>query len=150
MPKQLSCYDVANYFLSLVDEDIGDSITNLKLQKLLYYAQGFSLVLFNKPLFKENIEAWAHGPVVPQIYHKYKEYGAKPLEPPPTMDFAMYDGDVKDLLNKVYELYGQFSAWKLRDMTHEEDPWIKGNNRVDKIIKEDDLKRYFITQIEEE
>jgi uncharacterized phage-associated protein len=51
-------------------------MSNLKLQKLMYYAQGFSLVLFNKPLFPERIEAWIHGPVIPAVYHKYKGYGA--------------------------------------------------------------------------
>ena len=61
----LSCYDVAQYFLAKADEDAGDLMSNLKLQKLVYYAQGFALVLLEKPLFPERIEAWIHGPVVP-------------------------------------------------------------------------------------
>src|SRR5450631_518283 len=59
----LTARAVADYFLSLVDEEAGDSLSNLKLQKLVYYAQGFSLALTGKRLFDEAIEAWEHGPV---------------------------------------------------------------------------------------
>ena len=65
----ISCQDVANYFLSLCDEDAGDLISNLKLQKLVYYAQGFHLAISGEPLFDEKIMAWEHGPVIPQLYH---------------------------------------------------------------------------------
>ena len=57
----LSAHEIAKYFVSLVDEEAGDSISNLKLQKLLYYAQGFSLAFFDRPLFSESIKAWASG-----------------------------------------------------------------------------------------
>lgn len=66
------CTDVAKYFLSLQGNDAGDAISNMKLQKLLYYAQGFALALLDKPLFDEDFEAWAHGPVLRCIYNKYK------------------------------------------------------------------------------
>ncbi len=144
----LTCFDVANYFLTLADEDVGDSISNLKLQKLVYYAQGFSLALRGEALFDEAIEAWAHGPAIRELYHEYKEHGANAIEKPENVDFAKYDDDVKSLLNQVYEEYGQFSAWKLREMSHEEEPWAKGNAKADKIIITKDLKKYFLTQIE--
>lgn len=145
----LSCLDVANYFLCLANEDVGDSISNLKLQKLVYYSQGFSLALRDKPLFNEQIEAWAHGPAIPELYHKYKNYGANAIDKPENVDFTKYGDDVKSLLNQVYEEYGQFSAWKLREMSHEEEPWKRGNARADKVINNDDLKAFFLTQIED-
>lgn len=55
----LTCYDIADYFLSLCDDDNGDLISNLKIQKLVYYAQGFSLAINDKPLFEEKIQAWS-------------------------------------------------------------------------------------------
>ena len=61
----------ADYEMGYTDE----LITNLKLQKLLYYAQGCVMALTDEPLFDEDIQAWEHGPVVPEIYHKYKSYG---------------------------------------------------------------------------
>ncbi|WP_208932366.1 Panacea domain-containing protein [[Haemophilus] ducreyi] len=60
-----------NYFLSQCNsEENGDLISNLKIQKLVYYAQGFSLAINNKPLFSEKIQAWTHGPVTPELYNK--------------------------------------------------------------------------------
>jgi uncharacterized phage-associated protein len=147
---EFSCLDIAKYFLTLADEDIGDSISNLKLQKLVYYAQGFSLALYDKPLFKEHIEAWEHGPVIPSLYNKYKAYGANPIPTPKNIDFSKYDKQTKSLLNQIYEEYGQFSAWKLRDMSHAEEPWIKGNARPNKIVTNNDLKGLFATLVEDE
>ena len=149
MPNELTCRDVAEYFLSLVDEDSGDTITNLKLQKLVYYAQGFNLALFNKPLFKEHIEAWQHGPVTPVLYNKYKIYESNPIPKPKRLDFTKFDSKTKSLLNVIFEEYGQFSAWKLRDMSHLTPPWIKGDKILSKLITNEDLKSYFSTQIED-
>ena len=118
----LSAIDVARYFLSLTDDETGDLITNLKLQKLLYYAQGFHLCLFSEPLFLDRIEAWAHGPVVADVYHAYKEHGSNPI-PTEEIDFSIYDAQTMEFLNNIYNEFGQYSAWKLREMTHEEPPW---------------------------
>lgn len=141
----LSCHDVADYFLSLADEDAGDLISNLKLQKLVYYAQGFHLALYDEPLFAEPILAWTHGPVIPDLYHAYKDYGSGPIPKPTDLDFCIFSEQQIELLNEVYAVYGQFSAWKLRNMTHEEDPW-KGAEINDKIT-EKALKKYFKTQL---
>ena len=67
-------FDVAEYLLSKADATEND-MTHMKLQKLLYYCQGFSLVLLGHPLFPEVIEAWLHGPVVPVVYQAFKHYG---------------------------------------------------------------------------
>lgn len=68
----LSAIDVAKYLLILVDREAGDAITQLKLQKLMYIAQGIHLALYDKPLLKEEIEAWQHGPVVRELYNEFK------------------------------------------------------------------------------
>lgn len=117
-----TAHDVARYFVSLVDEEAGDSISNLKLQKLLYYAQGFNLAFYDKPLFGESIKAWMHGPVVPQVYHEYKDFGSGPVSVIP-VNLDDYSDQVRSLLDDVYTVYGQFSASKLRDLTHEEPTW---------------------------
>ena len=147
----LTCFDVAKYFLSLCnDEESGDLISNLKIQKLVYYAQGFSLAINNKPLFKEKIQAWTHGPVVPELYNKYKDYGSGAL--PSTnldIDFDKFSDEDKELLDDVYDVYGQFSAWKLRNMTHEEAPW-KSSYQPGKSneISNEKLREYFLTLVE--
>ena len=72
----LTCFDVAKYFLALAnDVESGEGISNLKMQKLVYYAQGLYLAKYNKALFKEKIKAWQHGPVIPKLYYKFKKYG---------------------------------------------------------------------------
>ena len=119
----LICFDVADYFLAKTEEDAGDTISNLKLQKLVYYAQGFALAILGHALFEEKIEAWQHGPVVPELYQKYKSYGAGGIPMPEHVDYSKFSKDVQKLLDDVYYVYGQFSAWKLRNMTHEETPW---------------------------
>ncbi|BAZ81967.1 MAG: Panacea domain-containing protein [Sphaerospermopsis kisseleviana] len=144
----LSCHDVAKYFLSQADEDAGDLISNLKLQKLLYYAQGFHLALYNEPLFPEPVEAWIHGPVVPEVYHEYKNFASSAIPIPEDIDFSIYDEKTVDLLDEVYSVYGQFSAWKLRNMTHNEEPWK--DTDVSDVITHECLKKYFKTQLLDE
>ena len=141
----LTVKKVAEYFLSLSDEDLGDMISNLKLQKLCYYAQGFSLALYNKPLFKEEIVAWNHGPVVPELYREYKEYGANGI-PVPNVDLTKYTKEEKELMNEVYTVYGQFSAWKLVNMTHSEAPW--SNVNINEVISVEGMKSFFDTLVD--
>ncbi len=70
-----SAYDIANYFLKLSDEDSGERLSNMKLQELLYYAQGFHIALHDIPLFEDSILAWIHGPVVAKESYEYKKHG---------------------------------------------------------------------------
>ena len=143
----LSAHTVADYFLAKVAIEEGELISNLKLQKLLYYAQGFHLALYGDSLFKENLEAWNHGPVVREIYNRFKEYGASPLPRPDDFDGQKYDDALSAFLDEVYDVYGQFSAWKLREMTHEETPWKDAYARNRGVISHDSMREYFKTQV---
>ncbi|MBW4552995.1 MAG: DUF4065 domain-containing protein [Aphanocapsa sp. GSE-SYN-MK-11-07L] len=142
----LGCQDVAKYFLSLTDEDSGDLISNLKLQKLVYYAQGFHLALYDEPLFEERIEAWTHGPVVPDLYSAYKHLGLNAIPRPTDLDFSVYDERTRELLDEVYQVHGQFSAWKLCNMTHDEPPW-KNAIANGGVITASSMKEFFKTQL---
>ncbi|MFC1736958.1 Panacea domain-containing protein [Candidatus Hydrogenedentota bacterium] len=141
----LTALDVAKYFLSKMSDECGDVISNLKLQKLVYYAQGFHLALMGRPLFKEQIKAWQHGPVIPSLYDKYKEYEARGIPRPDSIDLSKYDKPTVELLDEVYEVFGQFSAWKLRNMTHEEPPWK--DTPMGGVITCPAMKKYFETQL---
>jgi uncharacterized phage-associated protein len=135
----------ANYFLALQDADAGDLISNLKLQKLLYYAQGLYLASTGQPLFEDSIQAWMHGPVVPTVYHSFKSFGAKPLPVPKGFDPMVISAKQRGFLDEVYRIYGQFSAWKLRSMTHDEPPYrdAASKKRPIKIISHASMKDYF-------
>lgn len=137
--------DVANCFLYLDSENEGDGISNLKLQKLVYYAQGFYSAIFDKPLFTNKISAWAHGPVVAELYHSYKVHGSNPI---PCVDFdrSSLTQEEFELIGEVFEVFGQYSAWKLRSMTHEESPWLNHENTADDIPFQE-IAEYFKNRI---
>jgi uncharacterized phage-associated protein len=141
----LNCYDIANYFLAQVDEDAGDLISNPKLQKLVYYAQGINLALYNQPLFPEPLEAWIHGPVIPVLFYTYKRHEAGAIPPPEDLDFSIYNPQTRELLDEVYVVFGQYSAWKLYKMTHEELPWK--NTSIGSEISLELMSDYFKTQV---
>lgn len=115
--------DVARYFLAQQEEEAGDLISNLKLQKLCYYAQGLALATRDQPFFESPIEAWLHGPVVPALYREYRSYGSAPIPAPADFDVAKIAAADRMILDDVHTYYGQFSAWRLRQMTHGEAPW---------------------------
>lgn len=141
-----NAFTIANYFLKLADDDSGELLSNMKLQKLLYYAQGFHLAIYYEPLFKERIFAWTHGPVVAEVYYKYKEYGNTGIPAPIDADVSSLSEPIRELLTEVFTVYGQFSAWKLRDLTHEELPWKE--TPIGEEITHVLLKEYFTTQIQ--
>lgn len=146
----ITAHDVANYILWLDDRFEGsEGITPLKLQKLVYYCQGFHLAMFDGNLFEDEIQAWLHGPVVADLYHHFKSVGDDIVEPPKDINLELFTKEQLELLDEVIESYGQFSAWRLRNMTHEELPWKKAyeagkNNPISTL----DMKSYFKTQLE--
>ena len=98
-----------------------DELTNLKIQKLLYYAQGCSLASLGKALFEEDIVAWKHGPVVENVYHKYHHYGRSGITDIP--EYPALDPEIELLLINTYNTFAKYSAWELANLTHKEDPW---------------------------
>ncbi|WP_244215095.1 Panacea domain-containing protein [Pseudomonas sichuanensis] len=135
--------DVANHFLTLEGE--AGEISNLKLQKLVYYAQGFSLALLGKPLFEDRIEAWMHGPVVPELYRCFSLHGSNPIPAPALFEPTMFSREQSRLIAEVFAVYGQYSAWKLRQLTHEEDPWRDNyqEGAFSREIPRHEMERYF-------
>jgi uncharacterized phage-associated protein len=116
-----SALDVAAWFLNEVDRRAGDSITNLKLQKLVYYAQAWAVALLGRPLFSEPVEAWAHGPVVDVVYQEYKQHGFHSL--PRAGRKPRFDDEERVVLEDVLAVYGEHSATFLEALTHGEQPW---------------------------
>jgi len=141
--NKISASTVAKWFLNETNymKSLSDSedLTNLKLQKLLYYAQGLYLAEHNKPLFKEKIVAWAHGPVVKEVYNEYKTFGSLGIDY--EGEKLKIDEEIQEFLKKIYDEFAQYTAWKLVDKTHSETPWnsTERNNE----IKCDKLKEFF-------
>jgi uncharacterized phage-associated protein len=134
--------DAANFFIDICDDN--DSMTNLRLNKLLYFAQGWSLARTGKPLFNNNFEAWKFGPVVPEIYRKYKPYGKNPID---QVDFSYnynsLSNDDYELLIDVAREYGKYSAGALVDISHDK-PWKDAHNLCEgEIINQEKILSYF-------
>ncbi len=143
---------VANEFLEIAKKDNKD-LTNLKLVKLMYIAQGLSLAFFDKPIFDSNIEAWKYGPVVPEIYHEFKFFKANPITTKSVdldgINWTNYqepkldDTNSKKVVQLVWNWYKDISAERLVELTHSKGtPWsltyIDGLNNVipNELIKE--------------
>lgn len=149
-----SCHVVADYFLLQVDPTSGDTISNLKLQKLCYYAQAWSLALCNKPLFSDRIEAWAHGPVVPVLYDRFRQSSWHAIDPTDLQSDPLAQLPTEDvrLLESVWAKYGKFNGKQLEQLTHSEAPWrdAYGNRppggRCEEEITQDTMKRFYSAQ----
>ncbi len=140
-------YKIANSLLRLAD-DQDDPMTNMKLQKMLYYEQGYHLVYFGTPLFDEEIEAWLYGPVVPCVYNKYKKHGHRQIDYDkriPEVDFQ--DDKEYAMYIKVYNVFSIYSAIGLMNMTHEEDPWKNADVCKNEVIKKSTMREYFKTRM---
>ncbi|MEW6351605.1 MAG: type II toxin-antitoxin system antitoxin SocA domain-containing protein, partial [Thermodesulfobacteriota bacterium] len=137
---------VADYILCFAHE-CGDLITNLKLQKLLYYAQAWYLALYDEPLFPDPLEAWVHGPVQPGQYHRFKEHKWNPISEEP--ECSAFSAQVKSHLDDIMDVYGDLTAHHLERLVHQEDPWIKARKGLppdapcNNPISWDDMKAFY-------
>ncbi|CAA2108963.1 hypothetical protein MBUL_04456 (plasmid) [Methylobacterium bullatum] len=128
MPPTNSANEIAAWFVGNIDRDAGDSITHLKLQKLVYYAQAWSLALRGAPLFEEDLQAWAHGPVAESVYKVYRGAGWDALPPPEQVPEV--SAEVAEHLSSILATYGDFSAKHLERMTHSEAPWLEARGNL--------------------
>ena len=125
--KMLQAAEIADFFISLGNAENEDPMTNLRINKLLYFAQGWNLQRFGKPLFDEAIKAWKYGPVVETIFRKYHSYGRNIItECSPSFSLAGFTSDEIQLLLDVYNKYRTFSTSRLVEKSHEGNtPWAK-------------------------
>ena len=144
----VSILDVALWFLSKSD------MTHKKLQKLCYYAQAWHCALFNSPMFNENFEAWVHGPVNRVLYSLYAHYGWRKISQQSFNEEQLPD-DVLDILDAVYDTYGDFSGDQLEALTHSDLPWQKARGDLKPwemcttAISNNDMHDYYLKQYEQ-
>lgn len=157
--------DIAHYVVQHALSK-GLKITHLQLQKILYFLEARYLVKENRSLFKEDIEKWKLGPVVPEVYHEYKIFGSAPIEYVPKEAFINFESgllevtfrefndnvldenDKKEIGKIVENILSQYDGYELVKITHEHRLWEEDQYKInlgEKGIKydKDDLKRYF-------
>jgi uncharacterized phage-associated protein len=148
-------YNIKTFFLLRNKEDndrlnSGEGISVRKLNYLLWYAQGIFMGQKGERLFEESFEAWEMGPHIRVLWELHRAYNNKPIlilrkgdgltvstHLPSYKSFSIY------FLEKIYEEYGQYSAWKLRDMTMSETPYLEGRLRENRMISENTMSDYF-------
>ena len=141
-PPKIRVFDVAAYILQKMG-----SMTTMKLQKLVYYSQAWSLVWDEEPLFEETIEAWANGPVVKDLFDYHRgmyEISAIPIGNP-----RLLNQEQQETIDAILEYYGDKSAQWLIELTHIEDPWVQARKglpkleRGNRIISLDTMADYY-------
>lgn len=151
---------IANYFIDVASNSGG--VSPMKLQKLVYFAHGWHFALYDEALLDEQIEAWQYGPVISTLYHEFKDYGNRPITRMATQ-FVIGEGeyrivtptipddaDLKAFLDRIWEVYGDYTAIQLSNMTHEEGtPWdtVWGEHGVPRgtDIPSECIKEYFVS-----
>ncbi len=125
-PMNATVYDVAKYILRRFSRK-GENISSWKLQKLVYYCQAWSMVWDDKPMFPEEIQAWADGPVCPDLYRKHR---GKFILVPGDIDgnSKILTGEQKATIKAVLNYYGDKDGRYLSDLTHIERPWFEARN----------------------
>ena len=139
--------DVADFFVDSALSDPDDNMTNMRVNKLLFFAQGWSLAKREgRPLFQEDFYAWDYGPVVPEVYQKYKVAGKGKIQ---DVDNDNYDNNFTEeesqLLIDVLREYSKFSTSGLVDLSHRAgSPWDKVYERGrSNLIPKEDIRAYF-------
>ncbi|WP_282709330.1 type II toxin-antitoxin system antitoxin SocA domain-containing protein [Ligilactobacillus sp. Marseille-Q7487] len=130
-----------------------EEITPLMLQKMLYFTQAFYLARYDEQFFKEDCEAWVHGPVYREVYDIFKEFSYNPIESPVFIMFSQQKEKLtlqqKELIDCLVGTFGIYGAKILESITHVEEPWMKAregyhdNSRATEIITKENIKNYY-------
>jgi uncharacterized phage-associated protein len=154
MAKKISYTDIADYFIALSNET-GNLITNLKLQKLVYYTQAWHIAMHETPIFEEEFEAWIHGPVLPTLFYQYKGTYYRPIERDDlngdSLDFLRkkFGKTLSNLLENVVEEYFGMEPYALEQTTHAEKPWLDARKGLPQdapsnaVISKNSMKNYY-------
>ena len=153
---EYNAIEIAKYVINNATYEI----SNLELQKIMYYIQAAFLVERNKQCFREELCAWEYGPVVKEVYDEFKVYGRSIIPPQEQADKIVFDAKtfgvkrVKDeliicegdkiIINRVLKAYSDIQdPFELVEKTHSEDPWINARITPEKIIKNDEIRSYY-------
>ena len=138
-----SANTVAKYVINRCNR-LGRTISNLKLQKILYFVQAEFLVTQNVPCFPEHIEAWDFGPVIPTVYHRFKVYGSASIPSIDTDSSIPFSRTDKKLLDGIIDECSKYSASTLVEITHRQTPWKQAYRPYGSSnISNESIKKFF-------
>ncbi|EIF5083658.1 DUF4065 domain-containing protein [Clostridium perfringens] len=136
--------DIAEYVLDYCENIKEKPITNLQLQKILYYIQGKFIKKTKKPIFDNSIEAWQYGPVVPEVYYWFNKFVSEPITGVEKSKNVKFSNEEIKLIEEVISENIDLDPWQLVKKTHDELPWKKNYvSNLNLEISYDDLKNFF-------
>jgi uncharacterized phage-associated protein len=141
--------DIAEWFVRYSADELGVPVTPMSLEKLVYYAQAFHLVLKDEPLFPEEIQAWKLGPVIPGVYKRYASYGADSIVLPADGGAAFLGDGIEKFLTEVVDFFCRHTAINLSRATHLERPWIEASRSSDNAVSQSSLKEFYSSLVED-
>jgi len=122
----------------------GRTISNLKLQKILYFVQAEFLVSKGEPCFRERIEAWDFGPVIPEVYHHYKVYGSASIPCIAEQLYSPFSDEDQKLIDDIVDECAKYSASALVEITHRQAPWRDAYRpNTNALISNESIKEFF-------
>jgi uncharacterized phage-associated protein len=160
----MTSLEAAKYIIALLDSKGDDSLTNKKLQKLLYYVQAWNLAVFGTPLFNEQPQAWRHGPVYPTVYQAYKKFGSEKVSIDDEYERTALSSDETvqlmehehrlpveqlGLIEEVMKKYATRSALHLEIISHQEKPWLDAREGLGdfdasaNVITHESMRQYY-------
>ena len=145
MGKEYDALTIAKWIINKIHPE------PLKLQKMLYLAQGYSYAFYDRPLFKDELEGWVHGPVVRNVYNMFKDYQYNSIDV--SFEIEELDKDATDVLEYVIKNFAKYDAKYLEKISHEQMPWILSrggldpDERSDKTISKDSIANYFVNEV---
>lgn len=113
---------VSRYIIAY-EENRGRTVSNLRLQKLLYFVQSAFLAITGKPCFEDDFEAWDYGPVVPEVYRKYKIFGSTMIPSLENMDKSNIQNEDRKLIDHTLEICSRYATSQLVEISHKQAPW---------------------------
>ena len=120
-PPNITVFHIADWFLARAKAD-DKPLKSMKLQKLVYFAYGWYYAYHNKALFPETIYAFRHGPVVQELYDRFRHLKGSPITD--DVEQKNIDSAIDSLLGSVWKAYEPYTDFQLSDMTHSHPPWI--------------------------
>lgn len=118
------------------------SLSNLKMQKILYYCQGYYYQLYDKPLFEDDIEAWSYGPTVPTVYAHFSTHGQNDIREEEGKEFCLSQQEM-EVIKTVWEQLAKYDAFKLVNATHAETPWKEAYEKGERNISKESIREFF-------
>ncbi|MBQ9493089.1 MAG: DUF4065 domain-containing protein [Oscillibacter sp.] len=149
--KEHTVFDVAKWFAGRKK----NGLRMKKLQKLCYYAQAWSLALYDKPLFKGKFRAWVHGPVNKKLWKEFQDISYRKItvsdfkDPERDLKFQSLQKEEKEFLRRVWATYGQYSGSELEILTHRERPWLEQRTGLnpfensDRVISPESMRDFY-------